>query len=526
MRRATTAIATLLLAIALTPGVAAGDGLGFLGAAHHLDDAPYRYVALSPNTRHPLTVVERIDLRDSTIDRWWYLRGSWYLPAVAADGTAAGFADGKLVLTSSPRRYPPKRTGFAILDTRLFLRHPPTGQAPRHAVTRFSLRGAYGFDAISPDASTMYLIHNLFGRKRRGDYEVRALDTATGRLQPGAIVDPAEPDERMQGSPVSRVASADGRWAYTLYTGSKETFLHALDTVTGRAVCVDLPQLEDLREPFQLRLRLDEDSGEIVVRSRDTKDAGTRALLSIDTESFAVRRHGKNPFAFVHAFPGPGIRTKTIGHSTAGRRIELRQLGDPKWSGELLVFGCIHGDECAAGKVQPVSASLTAGCPDPNSDIYFIPNLDPDGETAGSRLNARGVDLNRNFPSQWQPLGSRWSPQYSGPHPFSEPETRFAAQVIRAVQPAATIWFHQYRGERPFVRAWGQSLAGGRHFARLARMPFRAMRWPVGTGPNWQNHLFPGAAFVVELPQGELVPRMESRLGTAIVRMGRWVRED
>lgn len=517
---------TLLVAMALAPTMAAGDGFGLLGAAARLDDPPYRYVVLSPHTRHPLTVVERIDMRDSTIDRWWYLRGSWYLPAVASDGTAAGLADGRLVLTTSLRRYPPKRTGFAILDTRLFLRHPQTGQAPRHAVTRFSLRGAYGFDAISPDASTMYLIHNFFDRKRRGAYEVRALDTATGRLRPGAIVDPAEPDERMQGSPVSRVASSDGRWAYTLYTGSEETFLHALDTVNGRAVCVDLPQLEDLREPFQLRLGLDKDGGRIVVRSRDTKDAGAGALLTIDTDSFQVRSLGKNPLAFVHAFPGPGIRAKVIGHSAGGQPIELRQVGDPKWSGELLVFGCIHGDECAAAGLGLVSASLGAGCPDPDSDAYIVPSIDPDGQLAGSRLNARGVDLNRNFPSEWTRIGRPWSPQYSGSRPFSEPETRLAARVIRAVQPAATIWFHQYRGERPFVRAWGQSVAGGRHFAALARMPFRAMRWPAGTGPNWQNHNYRGAAFVVELPRGEAGSKMRERLNEAIVRMGRWVRED
>lgn len=252
------------------------------------------------------------------------------------------------------------------------------------------------------------------------------------------------------------------------------------------------------------------------------------ALLAI----FALMAPGATRPAVEHRaelarFPhGPGIRTRLIGHSAGGRPIELRQVGDPKWSGELLVFGCIHGDECAAAKLEPVSASLTAGCPDPDSDVYFVPNLDPDGTVAGSRLNARGVDLNRNFPSGWQRSGRPFSLEYSGPQPFSEPEARFAAQVIRALRPEATIWFHQYRGARPFVRAWGQSVEGARHFARLARMPFRAMRWPAGTGPNWQNHNFRGAAFVVELPRGALAPRMRERLSEAIVRMGRWVRED
>jgi hypothetical protein len=99
--------------------------------------------------------------------------------------------------------------------------------------------------------------------------------------------------------------------------------------------------------------------------------------------------------------------------------------------------------------------------------------------------------------------------------------------VIRTVHPAATIWFHQYRGRRPFIRAWGHSAPGARHFGRLARMPFRLMRWPAGTGPNWQNHAYPDSgSFVVELPRGRLDSGTRGRLSTALVRMGRWVRED
>jgi murein peptide amidase A len=232
-----------------------------------------------------------------------------------------------------------------------------------------------------------------------------------------------------------------------------------------------------------------------------------------------------NLLAFAQTPRGPGNllgRNKVVGRSAQGRPIEVHQLGDPRWSGELLVFGCIHGDECGAGAVEP----LTGGCPDPSADVYLVPDLDPDGAAAGSRLNGRGVDLNRNFPSGWTPSGSRWSPEYAGPRPFSEPETRLAARVIRALRPAATVWFHQYRGRRPFVRAWGLSVPAARHFARLARMPFRLMRWPAGTGPNWQNNALREAAFVVELPQGRLAPAMRGRLSKALVRMGRWVRED
>lgn len=291
MRKITTAIATLLLALALFPAPVRGGGYGLPGATHYVEDPPYRYVALTLHALRPMTVVERIDLHDSTIDRWWYLRGAWYLPAAAFDGSAVGIAEGKLILSTLPQGYPPKWTGFAVLDTRLFLRHPHRGEdAPKHAITRFSLPGAWGFDALSPDASTMYLIHDHFGRRPGEHFEVRALDLASGRLRPHPIVDPKEPHRRMQGSPVSRVAGRDGRWAYTLYTGGQGIFLHALDTVRGRAVCLDLPQLDrlSLREPFQLRLRLSADGTEILVHSRDTKDAPYGTLLAIDTGSFDV----------------------------------------------------------------------------------------------------------------------------------------------------------------------------------------------------------------------------------------------
>jgi hypothetical protein len=290
MRKALPLIAVLLAA--LLPGAASAAGGGIPGGTASFVDPPYRYVVLAPRTRHPLTVVERIDMRDSTVDRWWHLRGTYYLPAVASDGSAGGIsANGILVLSNSLRGYPPKRSEFAILDTRLFLSHPDRDEhAPRHAVTRLSLPGAWSFDAISPDGSRIYLIHSFFEHREVSRYEVRALDAVSGRLLPEPIVDPEEPDERMQGSPVTRVSSHDGRWAYTLYTGSRERFVHALDTVAGRAVCVDLPQLEDLREPFQLRLGLRDRGRTIVVYSRDRKDAGAGPLLEIDTEGFEVRK--------------------------------------------------------------------------------------------------------------------------------------------------------------------------------------------------------------------------------------------
>lgn len=245
-------------------------------------------------------------------------------------------------------------------------------------------------------------------------------------------------------------------------------------------------------------------------------------------EPAAAHKPANDFLAFARTPRRPGnlvLRVGTAGRSAQGRRIGLRQYGDPALAGEVLVFGCIHGDECAASAIRHlVSAS---GCPDTASDVYFVPNLNPDGLEIGTRLNGRGVDLNRNFPAAWRPIGHRGDPQYSGSRPFSEPETRLAARIVRTLKPEVTIWFHQHHSPRPLVRAWKGSVPAARLFARLAELPFRRLPWLDGTAPNWQNHTFPDtASFVVELPPGPLSRDAQFRLGGSIVRFARRVSKD
>ena len=206
----------------------------------------------------------------------------------------------------------------------------------------------------------------------------------------------------------------------------------------------------------------------------------------------------------------------TIGHSALGRPINLAASGRPRSATRVLVFGCIHGTECAATGVPTLGP---AGCPPARSDVLRVPNLNPDGLALGVRTNGRGVDLNRNFPSGWKPIGRRGGPQHSGPRPFSEPETRLAARLIRRVRPEVTLWFHQQEAGE-MVRAWGGSVPVARRFARLAGLPFHRLPWLAGTAPNWQNHRFPGTtSFVVELEPGAITREEEIRLGSSIGRL-------
>ena len=210
----------------------------------------------------------------------------------------------------------------------------------------------------------------------------------------------------------------------------------------------------------------------------------------------------------------PVVRVETVGRSAAGRPIVAAELG-ARGRPVTLVVGCIHGDECAGTRI--VRRLLTAGCAPTRGDLWLVPNLNPDGAARGTRQNGRGVDLNRNFPSEWKPRGRRWDPEYSGPRPSSEPETRAAERLVRRLRPRVTVWYHQ---PTTLVRAWGPSVRAGAAFARAVGLPFRRLRWPAGTAPNWQNHRFPGtASFVVELPPGPLGARAVARHAAALLRL-------
>jgi murein endopeptidase len=209
---------------------------------------------------------------------------------------------------------------------------------------------------------------------------------------------------------------------------------------------------------------------------------------------------------------GDPLRTMTIGRSHRGRAIRAVRAGDPSANTRFLIVGCIHGNECEGIKVTRRLERAVAPV-----DLWLVHQLNPDGYAGRHRQNGRGVDLNRNFSSEWRPIGRRWSSQYSGPRAFSERETRIARRLILGLRPDVTIWFHQ---PQAVVRAWGPSIPEARRYAQLAREPFRALRWPAGTAPNWQNHRFPDkAAFVVELPPGRLRARDAARHARAILAM-------
>jgi murein peptide amidase A len=220
--------------------------------------------------------------------------------------------------------------------------------------------------------------------------------------------------------------------------------------------------------------------------------------------------------ALVVASSTPTTDTMLVGHSVFDRPIKAHRLGDATSPHKVLVVGCIHGDECAG---TAITHNLIDRKPPGKFDLWVIHTVNPDGRHLHVRQNGRGVDLNRNFGSEWIPIGSRWDPEYSGPRPWSEPETRTVRALVKSIHPELTIWYHQ---PQTLVRAWGQSVPMAKKYAAFAGMAFSKIRWPNGTAPNWQNHRFPGtSSFVVELAPGPLSPHGATHQAYAVMRLAR-----
>jgi hypothetical protein len=221
------------------------------------------------------------------------------------------------------------------------------------------------------------------------------------------------------------------------------------------------------------------------------------------------------------AVPSPAparaaTESELIGHSAQGRPIRALRVGDPRARVKVLVLGSIHGNEPAG---RAVVRRLRRERPPRGVALWLIEGLNPDGQVAGTRQNAHGVDLNRNFPHGWRPSGSPFDTYHSGPAPLSEPESRAVAAFIERVRPRASVWYHQALSA---VDRAGADAVLERLLALRSRLPLRRLPRYRGTAIGWQNHAFPrDSAMVVELPAGLLERRAVRRHAGAVLALAR-----
>lgn len=253
-------VSVLAAAIAASMAIAAGPTPGFSQDGVLGPKGQVQYVA---DSSAGTTTVRAVRVRDATTLRSTTIKGAFGVPAVAYDGTAGGLThDGKLLVLATN---PAKSTRFAVLATRTM-----------KVVQTFSLRGTWGYDAVSPTGRTLYLTQ-LLSQTGQFRYLVRAYDLGLHRLVAGAVADKSEPGA-MTGFPVSRATSASGKWAYTLYSrAGGKPFIHALDTQDRVAICIDLDWKGDPNNLGAVQLVLSPDEQQLIVRDYTTG----KALLTV-----------------------------------------------------------------------------------------------------------------------------------------------------------------------------------------------------------------------------------------------------
>jgi hypothetical protein len=147
-----------------------------------------------------------------------------------------------------------------------------------------------------------------------------------------------------------------------------------------------------------------------------------------------------------------GILTRT----SLGTPIEYfasRPLEDLKGERPILLMGGVHGDEpLGVHLAQKTLEFLINHKQDVKVPWVVVPVLNVDGYRQGTRVNGRGVDLNRNYPSKsWSPAFEK-ERYHPGTAPGSEPEIQAVVGLIQDLHPRLLIHCHSWN---PMIVAAG-----------------------------------------------------------------------
>ncbi len=150
--------------------------------------------------------------------------------------------------------------------------------------------------------------------------------------------------------------------------------------------------------------------------------------------------HQRSKQAYEH-IKTSAVPWKVFGFSEEKRPIYYWQLGDT--NDVTLIFGAFHGDEQTGFHlVLQLADTLFAHPGLISKGVVLVPVANPDGLLAGTRVNSRNVDINRNFPTEnWTPVYSK-DKNYPGPEAASEQETILIMQMLDRFNPNKIITIH------------------------------------------------------------------------------------
>lgn len=174
-------------------------------------------------------------------------------------------------------------------------------------------------------------------------------------------------------------------------------------------------------------------------------------LCSALDQAFQKRKWGSKPCEA--AFDAEQL--KIGGTSVKGRPLVYIEYGDPKATNTTLILSMVHGDEITPLYLGfQIATWAKENLPkNPNTRLVIAPLVNPDGFLGfpKTRVNARGVDCNRNFATKdwkrdalkaWKVKFHSEKRRFPGHKPNSEPETLFQKMLIEKFNPQKIVSIH------------------------------------------------------------------------------------
>lgn len=220
------------------------------------------------------------------------------------------------------------------------------------------------------------------------------------------------------------------------------------------------------------------------------------------------------------------------GNSVAGLPIIVKEyppIGDRKPLSRVLVIGGIHGDEYSSVSIMFKWMNILNRFHSGLFHWKMVPVMNPDGllRKKSQRMNARGVDLNRNFPTPnwreeshkyWVYKTKRNPRRYPGPAPLSEPESQWLAEYIEEFKPDVIVSVHAPFGILDFD---GPTSAP----SKFGKLHLRLLGTYPGSLGNYAGKHQEIPVVTVELPYAGIMPtnREIRRIWVDLVR---WLRKN
>ncbi len=203
----------------------------------------------------------------------------------------------------------------------------------------------------------------------------------------------------------------------------------------------------------------------VFVAQACSRPADTPAAPSTPEEPTTTSSHTTVPASAPPPQQPAAPGWETAGTSLQGKPIRMMTVGNgPR---RVLFIGGVHGDEPeGAVTTAELPAAFEAAGLGETVTLTIIEDANPDGRAAGTRGNANGIDVNRNFPAK----NFDTADPSNGGQPLSEPEARAITDTVNRVQPDLIIVAHSWAG-REFINFDGPARELADRFSAASGLP-------------------------------------------------------